>query len=143
MLHSYTNKGNRRWRYYICRKAQQHSWTSCPAPSLQAPQIERFVAEQIKSIAASPDILETTLEQVRQQMAADRREGVTEEVAMTLTKFNRLWDTLTSGEKARVLSLLVERVTYGGVAGQVSITFRPAELQSLSAELTMGREVAA
>ena len=96
------------------------------------------MAEQIKSIAASPDMLETTLEQVRQQMAADRREGVTEEVAMALTEFNRLWDTLTSGEKARVLSLLVEQVTYGGVAGQVSITFRPAELQSLSAGLWPG-----
>ena len=55
----------------------------------------------------------------------------------------REWDTLTSGEKTRVLSLLVEQVIYDGVAGQVSITFRPAGLQSLGAELGGGREVAA
>ena len=144
MLHSYTAKGNRRWRYYICRKAQQHGWTSCPAPSLQAPEIERFVAEQIKGIAASPEMLAATLVQVRQQLAADPREGVTEEeVAAALTEFNRLWDALTSGEKTRVLSLLVQHVIYDGVAGQVSISFRPAGLQSLGAELASGREVAA
>ena len=144
MLHSYTNKGNRRWRYYVCRKVQQHGWTSCPTPSLQAPEIERFVAEQIKGIAASPEMLEATLEQMRQQTEADPDGGIFEtEVAAALAEFNRLWDTLTSGEKTRVLSLLVEQVDYDGVAGQVSITFRPAGLQSLGAELAVGREVAA
>lgn len=147
MLHSYTNKGNRRRRYYVCRKAQQHGWASCPAPSLQAPEIERFVAEQIKQIAASPEMLEATLEQVRQQAATNPGRvsivATEAEVAATLAEFDRLWHTLTGGEKARVLSLLVEHVIYDGVAGQVSITFRPAGLQSLGGELAGGKVVAA
>ena len=142
MLHSYTNKGNRRWRYYVCRKAQQHGWTSCPAPSLPAPEIERFVAEQIKGIVASPEMLEATLEQVRQQMQSDTECNVTEaEVAAALGEFNRLWEALTSSEKTRVMSVLVEQVIYDGVAGQVQITFRPAGLASLGAELSAGKEV--
>jgi len=144
MLHSYTTKGNRRWRYYVCRKAQQHGWTSCPAPSLQAPEIERFVAEQIKGIAASPELLEATLDQVRQQVEADAVGGVKEaDVAAALVQFNRLWDTLTSGEKSRIFALLVEHVIYDGVAGQVSIAFRPAGLQSLGNDPKSGKEVAA
>lgn len=102
------------------------------------------MAEQIKDIAASPEMLEATLEQVRQQMEADSVGGLTEaEVAAALAEFSRLWDTLTSGEKTRVLSLLVEQVIYDGVAGQVSITFRPAGLQSLRSGLAIGRDVAA
>jgi hypothetical protein len=148
MLHSFTNKGSRRWRYYVCRKAQQHGWTTCPAPSLQAPEIERFVAKQIKQIAASPELLEATLDKVRQQMEADPGGGasldVTQaEVSLALSEFNRLWDSLLSGEKNRVLSLLVENVTYDGVAGQVSITFRPAGLQTLGGQCVREEEVAA
>jgi len=106
------------------------------------------VAEQIKRIAASPEMLESTLEQARQQAEAEPDDhatmGVTHaQLAAALAEFNRLWDTLTSGEKTRVLSLLVERVTYDGVAGQVSITFRPAGLQSLGGELASRKEVAA
>ena len=71
------------------------------------------MAEQIKGIAASPEILEATLEQVRQQVEPDAVGGVKEaDVAAALVQFNRLWDTLTSGEKSRIFALLLEHVVY-------------------------------
>jgi hypothetical protein len=72
------------------------------------------VAEQIKGIAASPEMLEATLHQIRQQVTDDPRGAVAEaEVAAALVEFSRLWDMLTSAEKSRVLSLLVEGLLDG------------------------------
>jgi len=34
--------------YYVCARAQQRGWQPCPAPSIPAGEIERFVVEQIQ-----------------------------------------------------------------------------------------------
>ena len=70
MSHTYTAKGNRRYRYYVCGTAQQRGWSECPSPSVPAGEIERFVVEQIKGIGRDPTILSKTLRQVRQQTEA-------------------------------------------------------------------------
>jgi site-specific DNA recombinase len=66
MSHTYTAKGNRRYRYYVCGTAQQRGWSECPAPSVPAGQIERFVVEQIQSIGRDPAVIAETTRQVRQ-----------------------------------------------------------------------------
>ncbi len=50
MSHSYTKKGNRLYRYYVCNNAQQNGRAACPAPSVPAGEIEAFVVEEIKAI---------------------------------------------------------------------------------------------
>lgn len=70
MSHTYTAKGNRRYRYYVCGTAQQRGWSQCPSPSVPAGEIERFVLEQIKDIGRDPAILVETLRQVRRQTEA-------------------------------------------------------------------------
>lgn len=47
MTHSYSSKGNKRYRYYVCGTAMQRGWAVCPSPSVPAGEIERFVVEQI------------------------------------------------------------------------------------------------
>jgi len=42
MMHSYTSKGNRCYRYYVCYTAQKEGWHACPSKSLPAEEIERF-----------------------------------------------------------------------------------------------------
>ena len=67
MSHTYTSKGNRRYRYYVCGTAQQRGWSECPSPSVPAGEIERFVVEQIKCIGRDPAVIAETVRQVRQQ----------------------------------------------------------------------------
>jgi site-specific DNA recombinase len=58
-----TKNGNKRYRYYVCAGAQSRGWHTCPSPSVPAPELERYVVEQIKSIGKDPGLLADTLEE--------------------------------------------------------------------------------
>jgi site-specific DNA recombinase len=78
MALSYTDRGPRRYRYYVCVEAQKRGWETCPSPSLPAGEIERLVVDQIRGIGRDPDVVAETVRQVRDragvQVAALRRE---------------------------------------------------------------------
>jgi site-specific DNA recombinase len=68
MIHSYTSKSpNRRYRYYVCSKAQKHGWSTCPTKSLPAAEIERFVVERIRCIGKDHKLIAETIEQTQAQ----------------------------------------------------------------------------
>jgi site-specific DNA recombinase len=71
MSHTYTSKGNRRYRYYVCGTAQQRGWSECPSPSVPAGEIERFVVDEIKCIGGDPAVISETVRQVRSQRGID------------------------------------------------------------------------
>jgi site-specific DNA recombinase len=201
MMHTYTSKGNRRYRYYVCLNAQKRGWENCPTKSVPAAEIERFVVERIKAIGQDDEVLARTLAEARKQnqdgleaLQAERRrlerelakhgaevrkliaqvgapgesptaarladlqeriraaeQRATEvreqiialsakavdedELARALSLFDPVWDSLSPGEQARVLHLLVERVTYDGADGTLAITFRPTGIKALAEEL--------
>lgn len=206
MSHTYTSKGNRRYRYYVCGTAQQRGWSECPSPSVPAGEIERFVVEQIKCIGQDPAVIDETVRQAQRQTeegierlthervalqeqlrddnaklqvaaattnnvervssladvherirSAERR--LTEidnelislnselvddtEVGNALANFDQLWEALAPREQTRVLELLVERVEYDGERGNVSLTFHPCGIKSLTQELANQKEDAA
>jgi site-specific DNA recombinase len=206
MSHTYTSKGNRRYRYYVCGTAQQRGWSECPSPSVPAGEIERFVVEQIKCIGRDPAVIAETVRQVRQQAEGDierlnherkalqqqlrdfnarlqvaaaladdveRVSGLAESqerirsverrlteidnelitlngelvddatVGKALANFDDLWQALVPREQARLLELLVERVEYDGEHGNVSLTFHPCGIKSLTQELANQQEDAA
>jgi len=62
-----TKNGNKRYRYYVCAGAQRRGWHTCPSPSVPAPELERFVVDQIKSIGQDPGLLAETLEESRRE----------------------------------------------------------------------------
>lgn len=61
MSHHFATRGNTRYRYYVCIRAQKNGWGTCPAPSLPAKQLEDFVVEQIKTLGRDPDLLDDAL----------------------------------------------------------------------------------
>jgi site-specific DNA recombinase len=65
MTHTFTSKGNRRYRYYVCSKAQQLGRKTCPSPSVPADEIEQFVVDQIKAIGRDPALVAATLAESR------------------------------------------------------------------------------
>jgi site-specific DNA recombinase len=67
MSHSYSKKGSKLYRYYVCHKAQKQGWASCPSPSLPAAEIEDFVIDQIRRVGQDPGVVRDTLAQSRDQ----------------------------------------------------------------------------
>ena len=65
MSHTFTTKGQRRYRYYLCQNAAQNGRSACPAPSLPAAEIESFVIEEIKAIGRDPTLVAATLAESR------------------------------------------------------------------------------
>ena len=196
MTHSYSCKGSKRYRYYVCGTAMQEGWAKCPAPSVPAGEIERFVVEQIQTIGTDEDLLNQTIgqiesrsDQLRMNLEAERKSlqrqlrndheklqaiaanvsnngrvaGLPElqtridtaedrltaiaselqsldaqaidtaDVQRLLAGFEELWQTIQPREQVRLTSLLVDRVDFDGVEGNVGITFHDTGMQSLTA----------
>ncbi len=70
MSHTFTTRGNRRYRYYTCTNATKRGRKACPSGSLPAAEIERAVVEQIRCIGEDLDLLGETLHQATAQADA-------------------------------------------------------------------------
>jgi site-specific DNA recombinase len=66
MVHNHTTrKGHKRYRYYVCQQAQSRGWRTCPAPSVPAAEMERFVINEIRGLGRDPALLAEALKQAR------------------------------------------------------------------------------
>ncbi len=99
-----TKNGNKRYRYYVCTHAQKRGWDNCPSKSIPAPEIERFVVDQIKRIGKDPTLLHETLAQAREQgqsrvaeLEAERR-GLERELGRWNGEVRGLLDQITPNE---------------------------------------------
>jgi len=54
MIHAMTRRGNKRYRYYVCSRAQKRGWKNCETKSVPAAEIEKFVVERIREIGKDP-----------------------------------------------------------------------------------------
>ncbi len=71
MSHTYTSKGNRQYRYYVCGRARQRGWDECPSPSIPAGEIEQFVVEQIREIGSDPELIQEVTAKACGQASAE------------------------------------------------------------------------
>ncbi|MFO0426069.1 MAG: recombinase family protein [Planctomyces sp.] len=78
MVPSITKKGDRRYRYYVCSKAQKLGWHTCPSKSVPAAEMERFVIDQIRSLGTDPDFVETVIDQIA-EVATQELAGLREQ----------------------------------------------------------------
>ena len=67
MGHTYSVKGARRYRYYVCRSAEKKGRRTCPSKSVPAHEFERFVVEQIKGIGKDPALITATIERAEKR----------------------------------------------------------------------------
>jgi len=67
MIHSYTKKNGKRYRYYVCLNAQQRGWSACPSKSLNAQEIEDAVVNQIRDIGGSKSVVAATLSKIQDE----------------------------------------------------------------------------
>jgi site-specific DNA recombinase len=109
MTPAFTKKGSRQYRYYVSMDViRNRALGESPGPlRLPAPMVEDAVIGEIHRMIRAPEITARTI-------AALRRDGVKVEeaaVVATLARFERLWGALYPAEQARIVQLLVERIT--------------------------------
>src|SRR6516165_2121356 len=67
MSPTYSSKGSKSYRYYVCSHAQQRGWEHCPSQSVPAGPMERIVLEQIAKVGQDPDRLKKILLEASKQ----------------------------------------------------------------------------
>jgi hypothetical protein len=97
MVPTYTSKGDRRYRYYVCRVAQKEGWHACPTKSLAAGVIEESVVTQLRFALG--------VEGARDQLRVSDAE----------------WLAFDEGDPGNLVRAIVRRVTYDGTSGTVSL----------------------
>jgi site-specific DNA recombinase len=99
MIHTYTKKQNRLYRYYVCVKAHQRGWNKCRTRAVAAQALESAVVAQLRGIGRNPamlgEVMRQIAEQQRQRVAELEREKAAIEQEMEKT-------TLEMGELAAV-----------------------------------------
>lgn len=65
MVHTFTNRGVKRYRYYTCTHAIHRGRDKCPSGSLPASEVEQLVVRQVRTIAADAGIRSEVLNQAR------------------------------------------------------------------------------
>ncbi len=67
MSPTYSSKGSKRYRYYVCSQAQKRGWDHCPSKSIPANQIERIVLAQISKVGQDSERLQKSLTEASKQ----------------------------------------------------------------------------
>jgi len=67
MVHTFTQKGDKHYRYYLCSNAQKRGWKTCPTKTVPAGDIEQFVVDRIRDIGKDSTVLEETIKSVLSQ----------------------------------------------------------------------------
>ncbi len=132
MVHHFATKGTgkskRRYRYYVCLRAQKEGWATCPGPSLPATDLEKFVLEQIRSVVTHDAAVNTVTQRAIDVLAESSPDLVIDpdEVVGAFEAFDPLLKAMTHGEREALIRGLVTQVDWDAEAGTVSVTFREA-----------------
>ena len=74
MVHTFTGRGGKRYRYYTCTHAIKSGRKSCPSGSLPAAEIERVVVDQIRGIGNDAALREEVLRQATEHTEGELTE---------------------------------------------------------------------
>ena len=125
MIHTYVNKKDRLYRYYVCVKAHQRGWTQCETRSVSAPALEDAVVQQLRGIGHNPTVLREVLKQL-----ADHRNRESAVIAKEKTDVEQ--------ELQNIAQEMKETVSVAAVDGNSAdrATGRLAELQDRVSHLS-------
>jgi hypothetical protein len=99
MIATYSNKGTRRYRYYVCNTARQKGWKACATKSVSANLMESSIALQLRS----------------------RLVGMRETFQVSDSQWTGILE-----QDPKVIRTLVEQVRYNGPNGAVWVKLRDA-----------------
>jgi hypothetical protein len=109
MTPTHTRKKGKLYRYYVSAHALRTGFRDCPVGCVPAAEVEGAVIAQVRRLLTTPEMVAGVWDALHRQVA-DRR--VTEaEVLEALQSFDAVWDALFPAEQARIVQLLVEKVS--------------------------------
>ncbi len=112
MVPSSTQRGERRYSYWVCSHAQKHGYDSCPRPSVAAHEMEETAFACLRKLASETPLL-------------DGLEGL----------LGPTWETLFPQERARIFRAAVKQVVHDPATGSLALTLDEAGLGSLQREM--------
>ena len=74
MIHTYTMRNSKRYRYYVCYNAQQQGWKNCVTKSVPAQPIESAVLDSIRRLGTDPKLAEAVAAEALAQVARRRQD---------------------------------------------------------------------
>ncbi len=80
MVHNFTGRGGKNYRYYTCTHAIKSGRKTCPSGSLPAAEIEAFVVDHIRSIANDKGMIAEVVAQARTFAEAEQTKMQSEHV---------------------------------------------------------------
>jgi site-specific DNA recombinase len=109
MTPTMTKKGSRLYRYYVSMDVirNRESDAATGPQRLPAGMVEGAVIQEIRTLLRSPEIAAQTIAAVREQ-APELNER---DVIAALNDFDALWGSLFPAEQARIVHLMVQRVS--------------------------------
>lgn len=131
MIHTYVEKKNRVYRYYVCIKAHQRGWTQCETRCVSAPALESAVLEQLRGVGSNPVVLRSVLQKLNEHANGEIRPANPKDVEAALHTFDPLWEQLSTWEQERFIRTLVDQVRYDGKTGTVTLGFRSTGIKDL------------
>ncbi len=128
---THSRKGGKQYRYYVAQEVLKDEANQHPGiiRRISAAEIEAAVLAQIRALVRQPEVIIGTLRAAREETP-----DVTEdEVREALEQFEPMWEELFPAEQARIVQLLVEKVTIGPTGADIRL--RIAGLLSLVRDL--------
>ena len=128
MTPHHTGKKNKEYCYYVSTDylKVRHTEPSAAPQRLAAGMVEGAVVRELRRVLRSPEIAARTATELGKRTD-------TNEVAAALQDFDSLWAQLFHTERARIVQLLVHRVTVTGEG--LAIDLRADGLKGLASEL--------
>ena len=120
MRHTWTGKGPKRYRYYVCQTAQMQGAEACPDARVSALDVESAVVQQIRGIGMGGELERLTLEALQERGCPAEDEGA----AAALRDFDAIWDALPALQKAQVLQVLLREVCLDPDTRVIEMRFR-------------------
>ena len=116
---THTRKGGKQYCYYVAQTVLKDQGMPNPdiVRRIAAAEIEQVVLAQVRALVRQPEVIVGTLRAAREE-APDVTEA---EVRDALEHLEPMWEELFPGEQARLVQLLVERVTVGPTGAEIKL----------------------
>ena len=136
MTPTHTKKGTRLYRYYIsmdCLKGRETGFETAPR-RLPAGMVEDAVVGEIRKLIRAPEIVARKVAALAEPEIGLEEQDVRE----ALTAFDTLWETLFPAEQARIVQLLVARVTISATG--IAVDLRTDGLNGVVLDILSGNK---
>jgi len=144
MVHTFTNRGVKRYRYYTCTNAIRNGREKCPSGSLPAIEIEQLVVRHVRNIGSDAELRGEVLRQAKfhideeLKLLHQEQKDLQKELKTHHAAMNRLSGTSAKSESSAGMAAdLLEKIG----RGETRLTAIGLRTKNLEAERIDAREV--